>query len=157
MITNASMLNFKPSFGMAKLSPQGATAAQAYGYPSNVDSFLNGDMFCKQKGSTKKTPIGKAADSGVKFEQIATDYGCSDNPTANANFIKHCILSKKGQKATKNLPQTDRDAAYAKLLDKNYDNPNLSAKDTLALLKLCEAQMSPADYYKLKAVLTDAK
>lgn len=157
MITNVSMASFKPSFGLARLSKEGANAAQAYGYPANVDSFLNGDMFSKQKGSAKKTPIGIAVSQGVSLDQLATDYGCSDNPVANASFIKHCILSKKGQKATKKLPEADKQEALAKLLDKNYDNPNLSAKQTIALLDMCRGTMSDADYFKLKAVLNDAK
>ena len=52
MITNVSMLNFKPSFGLAKLSKEGANAAAAFGYPAN--NFLNDDLFCKQKRQNKK-------------------------------------------------------------------------------------------------------
>ena len=92
MITNISMASFKPSFGLAKLSPQGAGAAQAFGYPAN--NFLNGDLFCKQKGRVKNTPIAKAVASGVTLEQIAKDYGCTKNPLSNADFIRNCILSK---------------------------------------------------------------
>ena len=155
MITNVSMTNFKPAFGLARLSPEGANAARAFGYPSN--DFLNGDLFCKQKGLAKKTPLAQAIASGVTLQQLAQDYGCSDNPTANADFIENCILSKKGQKALKNVPLEEKAAAMMMLWDKNYDNPELSVKSTKALLELIKDCVEPHIYVQNKGLLGDAK
>ena len=155
MITNVSMLNFKPSFGLAKLSKEGANAAAAFGYPAN--NFLNDDLFCKQKGRTKNTPLAQAIGAGVTLEQLARDYGCTNVPSANAEFIKNCVLSKKGQKTIKNLTPADRTAALLTLWDKNYDNPELSAKDTKALLELIKDDIEPHLYIQSKGMLEDAK
>lgn len=157
MITNVSMSNFKPSFGLARLSQQGLEAASAFGYPSNGDTFLRADLFDKQKGRVKNTPISQVLGKGITLEQIAQDYGCSDNPVANADFIKNCILSKKGQKAIKNINPADRSLALACLWDKNYDNPELSAKDTRALLELLKEDIEPHIYIQNRGMLEDAK
>lgn len=155
MITNMSMQGLRPSFGLARLTPQGKGAAQAFGYPSNT--FLDAALFSKQKGRIKKTPLAQTLASGFSLEQIANSYGCTDNPSANADFIKNCILSKKGQRAMKNINPADKEAALLTLWDKNYDNPELSAKDTNALLEMIKDYIEPFVYAQNQGMLTGAK
>ena len=155
MIANVSMNSYKPSFGMARLTKTGIEAAQKWGMPLN-DGMLNPALFKRPKGFAKQTALIKELPN-KSFTEIANDYGCSNNPISNKDFIKKWILSKKGEKILKLIPdETDKAEGLKSLLDKNYDNKLLHKKPTLKLLELCKPFLDPEAYIKVKSVILDA-
>lgn len=156
-----SKQNF-PSFGFAKLSEVGRKSSDSFGYQQN--EFIDSCMFDKQKGLkmtalSKKISDGGVGPTGEKFTEICTTYGCTNNAKSNADFIKNQILSKKAQKDLSRLIKihTLPEAAYGKGLEKlyihNYDNPDLSYKETKALLEMQKDTMDSADYVKHIGIL----
>ncbi len=159
MITNVSMpitsknvsLHSAPSFGFAKLNEVGRASADSFEYRKN--DFLNGELFKKQ-GFFKQSALRKAlldGDSG--FSQLCTDYGCTNNPKANADFIVNQILSSKSSTALRNIDENEKTSGLLKLYTYNYDNPQLSLADTKKLLELAKDSMAAEDYIKNVGIL----
>lgn len=139
--TNATKAN--PSFGLAKLNETGARTADTFGFQRN--EFLNDRLFEKQ-GLFKKAAISSELSAGKNFVDICNEYGCSPMAGANAAFIQNQILSKKGNSATKGIDQAVITQGLMKLYENNYDNPELSLKDTKALLEKVKESMAPGAY-----------
>lgn len=141
--TNMKAAKTSPSFGLAKLNETGIATADTFGFQRN--EFLNNRLFEKQ-GIFKKPAISDELAAGKTFTDICTDYGCSTMAGANAAFIKTQILPKKGASAIKNVESQDAAKGLQKLYEHNYDNPELSIKDTRELLERVKEFMAPGAY-----------
>ncbi len=151
MITNVTMNSMRPSFGMARLQESARETAQNdFGFERN--QFINGNMF-KKPGA-----IGQAIHESSDFCGICHVFGESKNGKANAEFIKKQILSRQGEKAiSRAVEDRDYEAAIVSLVQHNYDNPNLSKKDTVALLEKARSLFADAEYRKYQGLLVDAE
>lgn len=130
-----------PSFGMAKLNKQGDKYAEQIGCDRN--EFLNPGLY-KRAGMFEKPAIYGELRNGSDFTGICEDYGCTSNPDANANFIRHQILTKKAKNL--HLDQSGKMDGLKALYESNYDNPSLSTRETLDLLKLLEYAYPRTEY-----------
>lgn len=139
-----------PSFGFAKLNDVGRRSADEFGYQHN--DFLNNRLFVKQK-LFRKAAIAEELKSGKTLMQICEQYGCTNNPSANAAFIESQILSSKGVSALRTVEEAEAADALIRLYDFNYDNPQLSLKSTKALLERISENIQPSDYIKHRGLL----
>ena len=159
MITNVSMTNFKPSFGFARLDEKGRAGADMLNYRNNTLTHRDTRPYDKPSflHSYKKMPLASLMAAGHTFEEICQKYGSSDNAELNADFIKNSILSKKGSKFIKTINDQDRRAGLLELWDRNFDNPELSKKDTKALLELIKDDIDPVIYIQNQGILIGSK
>lgn len=153
------------SFGLAKFSDKGralaASCCDVYTPLSTANNYEYSE-FSKKKGFgpapfTKfvKETI-KAGSGEEQIRKITTAIkkcGTTDNAVTNANFIKQLVSAK---------PVIDKlpDAAKAQIaettvvvFDKNYDNPELSKKDTVQLLEISKPAVDDKQYIMLSGVL----
>ncbi len=139
--------NYKSTvnFGFAKLNETGRKAADSFGLGSN--EFLDSSLYKKQ-GPFRKSALSKELSAGKTFPQICEEYGCTSIGKANAEFISSQILSGKSNKAMHSVPKKDLKSGFLKLYGSNYDNPDLSSKDTLRLLKIIKNYVAPEEYIK---------
>ena len=144
MITKISN-SYTTSFGLARLTQQGKNAAKIFGYKEN--SFVNDDMFHKQ-GIFEKSALSVELSKGKSFENICKEYATSNLGAINASFIKNQILSKKAKRVLKSVPKSSLEAGFKILYDNNYDNPQLSVKDTKKLIEKYKPFISNGDYMK---------
>ncbi len=135
-----------PSFGFAKLNNLGRQSADSFGYQHN--KFLNSEMFKRTGFFQRKTFLASQLDKGADFVSICTDYGCSENSKANAEFIVNQILSEKSASSMAKLEEEVRAEGLIKLYNSNYDNPDLDLKHTKALLSMISELIDPNDYVK---------
>ncbi len=149
-----------PAFKMAKLSPLAQDAVNLSGIVRN--SFLNPAMFEKQ-GHFKKAEILKELGPGKQsFEEICSNYGCSNNPKTNADFIRNQILPKKTNETIQKLLNTagkteDFGNGIQRLYEANYDNPDLSLNDTMSLLNLVKDKMDANFYTQNLGILESSR
>ena len=66
-------------------------------------------------------------------------------------------MSKKGSKFIKTINDQDRRAGLLELWDRNFDNPELSKKDTKALLELIKDDIDPVIYIQNQGILIGSK
>ena len=133
-----------PAFGLAKLNEKGREIADTFGYRNN--SFLNENLFKRQGFLERKSALTTELNNGADFQTLCTDYGCTHNGKANAEFIRTQILSPKSAAALKGLSDDSRNAGFKSLFENNYDNPELTKKETDALLGLISESIEPTQY-----------
>ena len=133
-----------PAFGFAKLNDTGRQIADSFGYPQH--SYLKEDLFKRQGFFERNSALTTALNNGADFQTLCTDYGCSKNGKANAEFIRTQILSPKSASALKGLSEDSRSAGLKSLFENNYDNPELTKKETDALLGLISERIEPTQY-----------
>lgn len=137
--------SYSPSFGLAKLSEVGSQVAATFGHPSN--SYVNGDLY-KRQNLFDDSALANEIQSGQSFTKLCDDYGCTKFAMANAAFINSQIIGKKSAKALNLVPSDELQKGLTKLYYANYDNPELSKRNTKALLKLLKSTMAPDEYVK---------
>ena len=146
---NRISFNTVPSFGMAKITETAKEAAEGFGVPAN--DFVDSALF-KKPGA-----IAKKASTIEEYDTVCQQYGCNNNGTTNAAFIKTQILSPKGSSVAKKFNPDDVAQTYKKLFDANYDNPELKRPFTKALLNKAKAAMAPQEYTIAAGLLDGAK
>ena len=139
----ANSVKLSPSFGLAKLNEKGRETADSFGYANN--EFLNEALF-KRHGFLSKPALVKELNNGADFSTLCKDYGCSKNGKANAEFIRTQILPKKSQASINAIEPSTRASALIELFKSNYDNPELSASETDALLELIKDDIQNTEY-----------
>ncbi len=139
-----------PSFGFAKLNDIGRTTADSFGYQHN--EFLDASMFRKQ-GIFKKSVLSTRLTEGESFSDICETYGCTNNAKTNAEFINNQILSSKSSSALRRLNDDELRAGLSLLYKCNYDNPELSLRETKALLEMLREFLEPEEYIKQVGLL----
>ncbi|MCD7740402.1 MAG: hypothetical protein LUH11_03540 [Candidatus Gastranaerophilales bacterium] len=143
--------NNAPSFGFARMNDLGMATADSFGYKRN--EFIDGSMFRKQ-GMFQQSILSRKVKNKENFVDLCRTYGCSQNPKANADFIKNQIVNNKSIKAvSKNVNQEDLKKGLGALYLANYDNPDLSLKMTKALLELAKESMEPEEFVKHSGLL----
>ena len=140
-----------PAFGFAKLNETGRATADSFGYQNN--SFLNENLFKRQGIFERKSALTTELNNGADFQTLCTDYGCSKNGKANAEFIRTQILSPKSAAALKGLSEDSRNAGLRLLFENNYDNPELSKKETDDLLELVKPSIENTEYVKYAGLI----
>lgn len=148
--TKSVQVKSTPSFGFAKLNETGRTTADTFGYESH--DFLNEKLF-KRQGLLSKSALAVELNNGANFAEVCNDYGCSKNGKSNAEFIKTQILSGKSNSVISKLDDTERFDGLKSLFFANYDNPELSKKDTDALLDMIEESLESPEYVKLAGLI----
>ena len=132
-----------PAFGLAKLNEKGREIADSFGYTTN--DYLNETLFKKQ-GLFCKPALVQELNNGSDFATLCSDYGCSKNCKANAEFIRTQVLSKKSQATINSLASDVRSSALISLFKANYDNPELSVKETDDLLDMIKDDIQNTEY-----------
>ena len=140
-----------PAFCQARLNDTGRATADSFGYQNN--QFLNENLFKPQSFWERKSALTLALNNGADFGTLCEDYGCSKNGKANAEFIRTQILSKKSSTALQSLSEDVRSAGLKKLFENNYDNPELTKKETDALLEVIKPTIDVADYVKYAGLI----
>lgn len=148
--TKSIQANSTPAFGFAKLNETGRETADTFGYENH--EFLNENLFKKQ-GFFAKSALASELRNGADFMTLCTDYGCTKNGKANAEFIRTQILSKKSNSAIANLDDATRTNALKTLLFANYDNPELTKKETDDLLEIVRDSIENTEYVKLAGLI----
>ena len=133
-----------PAFGFAKLNDTGRQIADSFGFTQHP--FLNEKLFKRQGFFERKSALTTELNNGADFQTLCTDYGCSKNGKANAEFIRTQILSPKSASALKGLSEDSRSAGLKLLFENNYDNPELTKKETDALLELISNSIETTVY-----------
>lgn len=134
-----------PSFGFAKLNEIGRESADSFELQQNT--FLDSSMFKKESFFALGPAILIKLKSGQNFNDICRDYGCSKNAKTNAQFIKTQIINKSANcKFPKYVDEETLADSLLSLYEHNYDNPDLSAKDTRRLLDMCKGSMETSEY-----------
>lgn len=139
-----------PSFGLARLNAHGKNAADKFNYAQN--EFNDPRMFKKQ-GMFVKSALANQIQKGADFLTLCKEYGCTNNGKANAEFIKSQILTGKSDKAIQSLHEEARTEGLITLFKSNYDNPNLSLKETKKLLEIVKKEIGDEDYVKYTGLL----
>lgn len=158
MITRVSLpitpkaisMNSTPSFGLAKLNDLGRSTADSFGYQNN--QFIDSRMFKKQN-IFQKSMLGEKIAEGRNFTDLCRTYGCTDNSKTNSEFIENQILSSKGKSVLKKVEAEERKQGLLELYNSNYDNPDLSLKQTRALLEKVRESITDEDYVRFIGIL----
>ena len=132
-----------PAFGLAKLNEKGRETADSFGYTTN--EYLNENLFKKQ-GFFSKSALVQELNNGSDFTTLCNDYGCTKNGKANAEFIRTQILAKKSQATIQSLDPDTRSSALISLFKANYDNPELSVRETDDLLDMVKDNIPNTEY-----------
>jgi len=132
--------NNTPSFGMARLNQKGKDICDELEISRNY--FLNPNMY-KSAGLFQKPAIIKELGK-MPLDSICEKYGCSNNAESNAKFIKTQILKTNLKKLP--VENSEISDSLVKLYEHNFDNPELSKKDTEKLLSMVEDNMSLTEY-----------
>ena len=140
-----------PAFGFAKLNETGRRTSDEFGYQNN--SFLNENMFKRQSFFQGKTALTTELNNGADFVTLCTDYGCSKNGKANAEFIRTQILSSRSAVSINALSEDTRNQGLRTLFENNYDNPELTKKETDALLELVKPSIGETEYVKYAGLI----
>lgn len=142
--------NSTPAFGFAKLNETGRTTADTFGYESH--DFLNEKLF-KRQGLLSKSALAVELNNGANFAEVCIDYGCSKNGKSNAEFIRTQILSGKSNSVISKLDDTERFEGLKSLFFANYDNPELTKKETDDLLEIVKESIENTEYVKLAGLI----
>lgn len=133
------------SFGLAKLNDIGRESADSFEMQRNT--FLDSKLFKKSSFFAFSPAIVSKLKEGENFADLCRDYGCSRNAKTNAQFIKTQIIDKNAYGYfCKHVPEEEMTDAILSLYEHNYDNPDLSAKDTKRLLDLAKYAMETSEY-----------
>lgn len=143
-------VNSTPAFGFAKLNETGRATADSFGYQNN--DFLNENLFKRQR-FFEKSALTTELNNGADFATICHDYGCTKNGKANAEFIRTQILSNKSNAALTSLSEDARNSGFKTLFEFNYDNPELTKRETDALLELIKPSIDGTEYVKYAGLI----
>lgn len=154
-----------PSFGMAKFSEKGRALATScgdvYSPLASANNYENSD-FCKKKGFgtapftkfVKETlKAGSGAEQIGKITTAIEKCGTTDNGITNANFAKQLVATKHVFEKLPEEPKKTVATSTLKVFDKNFDNPELSKKETLQLLEMSKPALDDKQYIMLTGVL----
>lgn len=143
--SNFSSNKVSQSFGLARLNEIGRQSADSFEMHQNT--FLDSNMFKKESFLFGRPAIIAKLKAGDSFSDICKDYGCSRNAKSNAQFIKAQIINNSANNQFhKYIDEETISAGILSLYEHNYDNPELSLKDTKKLLDLASASMSTPEY-----------
>ena len=133
------------SFGLARLNDIGRQSADTFEMQQNT--FLDSAMFKKESFLSGGPAILSKLKEGESFSELCKDYGCSKNAKSNAQFIKTQIINNSANRHFhKYLDEETITKGLLSLYEHNYDNPELSLKDTKKLLDLASSAMSMPEY-----------
>lgn len=145
VFSNISYKQSSPSFGFAKLNELGRESADSFEMQENT--FLDPSMFKKASFFASGPAILGKLKNGENFTDICRDYGCSKNAKTNAEFIKTQIINRGANYYFhKYVEEEELSDALLSLYEYNYDNPELSTKDTRKLLELSRYSMESSEY-----------
>ena len=151
MITNVSFsdksikIKNTQSFGMARLNQLGRETSDKFEFQRNT--FLNGKMYEKQ-GLFEASLLSKKIENNEDFAKLCKIYGCTKNAKDNADFIKNQVLVQKSFASIKKVEEENLAEGLLALYYSNFDNPELSVKQTRQLLEMASDYMSPEEYIK---------
>ncbi len=148
--TKSIQANSTPAFGFAKLNETGRATADTFGYENH--EFLNENLF-KRQGFFAKSALAFELSNGADFMTLCKDYGCTKNGKSNAEFIRTQILFKKSNFAIARVDEDERTNALKTLLFANYDNPELTKKETDDLLEIVKESIDNTEYVKMAGLI----
>lgn len=155
------------AFGMAKFSEKGyemaGQHADIYESLAKPNNFQNPDFF-KPKFLFFKTPFTKyyIQNAASKPDEVANTIiqcGTCDNSNTNAKFIKQLISTEKYIHSSSDDTKLKIGTAANEVFKKNWDNPEISKKETLQLLEIAKYGMDDRTYISLNGAIhaSDAK
>lgn len=142
------------SFGMAKFSDAGRSLASqfqdqyvAFSKPNNLDSSIDYSRFFEKKKMfrqypfvnyiNEKFPDGKASLKNIdEVTDTIIRCGATQRQTSNAKFIKQLVAAEDTFDKLEKPAREKVSSAVVEVLDTNYDNPQVSKEDTLALVRM---------------------
>lgn len=152
------------SFGMAQFSKKGyalaSKHADIYEALSNPNKFQNPEFF-KAKPLFFKSPftkyfLAKTRDGKTGVDEVADTIikcGATDNSHTNACFIKQLVSTEKYIHSASDDTKSVIGIAANEVFKKNWDNPELSKKDTLRLLEIAKYGMEDRAYISLNGAI----
>lgn len=144
-VSSFSYEQVAPSFGFARLNAVGRESADSFEMQEN--SFLDASMFKKESFFAAGPAILDKLKEGENFTDICRDYGCSRNAKTNAQFIRTQIINRGANYYFhKYVEDEELSDAFLSLYEHNYDNPELSIKETKKLLELAKFGMDTSEY-----------
>lgn len=156
--------NNNVSFKMAKFSKKGYDLASKhsdiYEALSAPNKFQNPDFF-KAKPLFFKAPFTKYYISKINGGKSAVNEvadtiikcGATDNSHTNASFIKQLTATEKYIRSSSDDTKSVIGNAANEVFKKNWDNPELSKKETLRLLEIAKYGMDDRAYISLNGAI----
>ena len=146
-VSNLGCKIYTPAFGQAKFTEQSRKSADSFEMSSN--DFIDPSVY--KKGFLGRLALSKKLDAGVSFQDLCFDYGCTSNPKSNAQFIKNHILGWNTPEyfaARHEVGLREFAESLIMLYNLNYDNPELSVKETKKLLLAAKAASDDSLYVR---------
>ena len=153
------------SFGMAKFTDKGYQLAKLHSdiYDSlkEPNTTLNPEFFKKPsllgKAPFTKYFIAKTSvnnrQSTMEVAQTIIDCAATNNQFANSCFIQQLLATEKQIHSSSDETKQIIGKAINDVFKKNWDNPELSQKDTFRLLELAKYGMNDKAYISHNGVL----
>ncbi len=160
------------NFGMASFTDEGLRRAEAMGdvyeplkkpnkyYPSEY--FEQKRLFRKAPFAQtveKYLPAGKKADSGKVNDvaQMIVECGTSGNAFSNSRFIRQLITTKDHLNRLPAETQEPIRVSVAQVLAANWDNPEITDKETRTLAEMALGAISEKEELALNGALDKAR
>ena len=150
--TKLNAVKLTPSFGQAKFNESARNLADSFEKSDN--SYLDPAVY--KKSFLGRLALSKKLDAGEGFQELCFDYGCTLNPKANAKFIRNHIFGWNTRDyffARHEVGSREYAESLIMLYNLNYDNPELSVKETKKLL--AAAKDASDDCLYLRNRMTD--
>ena len=153
------------SFGMAKFTDKGYHLASLHSDIYDALSAPNENLpidFFKPKKLFRKSPFTKyyiektASNDQNSINEVAqmiVNCGTGVNAVTNACFISQLLDTEKFIHSANSETKNIIGPAINEVLKKNWDNPELSKKDTFRLLELAQYGMDERAYVSLNGVI----
>jgi len=161
IISSVNQNSKNVSFGMAKFTNRGLELAKScsdiYQKLDTPNVFKNGDFF---KSYIFTSPFEKFVKRNNKtsagIKEIADTIeicGATQNSHTNAKFIKQLLSSKKTISKINDDDQRIIAGAIKEVFNNNWDNPEISKKNTYKLLDMCQKAIQDKEYTTLSGVI----
>ncbi len=165
-----SRINNNVSFGMAKFSDKGLRFARSCSdvferFGDEQKTYLNPE-FIRKLRPLEEAPFERYIKMMIPISseeanpndtrevaQIIISHGTTDNQTTNANFVKQLLRGRGFIDVANDRTRKELSSAVLKVFEKNWDNPQLSKKQTLALLETAKYAMDDKQYAVALAVI----
>ena len=162
----SSVNNKNICFGMAKFSEPGRRLAQncsdlyeGFSRPNLPEPSKLNPEFTKrilpfqtvpfEEYIKTKIPISAEEANPLDTKEVAQviiDHGTTDDQQINANFVKQLLKGEGFIRVAEPETKKQLSLAVRQVFDKNWDNPKLSKKQTLALLEAAKFAMDDKEY-----------
>lgn len=161
---NSNNFSKNKSFGMARFTEKGYQLASLHadiykelGQPNN---FQNPEFFKKvpflQKAPFTKYFLANSKRAPQDVAETIVKCGATDNIASNAMFINQLLATEKYIHSSDENGKKIISDAVNEVFKKNWDNPEVSQKDTFRLLELAKYSIDEKAYVSICGVILNA-